>query len=943
MDSEIQLSVVVATYNRPDYLERFLNAVVHQIIPGRTLTIVNDGCHDSRYDKVVDKYNNHITYIPLPFNQGPATARNIGVDFSEGKYIVFTDDDCIPPPNWLDQISDFISIYPEFDMIGGPTKPPENKKPGIIEQFIIEHKMYPRPSRMKNSLDCFPTANVVIQRDWFEKVGGFDERFKLAGGEDLHLTQVMIKKGANIHVYNEWFTYHGISNETLLSTCKRYYRYGIGSAQHVVLSNNWNHSRVKQSKNIFNATRFIRKNYHYWRERYEPISKKKIKRFIFSILRFLVFFSHEISWWRGITFYKKQQSQKNVIIKSLPRQFACWVPINKIEIINSEISVTVIVSTYKRPDLLRKFLSFIKPQLLSNKNFSLVVSNDGSHDKKYEEVVNEFKDIFEYVVIPKNIGRGPARNIAAKRATGDYLIFTDDDCIPPINWLNRVVSVLETHPELVAVGGGTLPVRSKKPGLIEKYSLSQFLHPRPLYKNGQMWCMVTASFAVRRDWFEKLGGMNEIFKGSDDLNLTYRLRKANVPVFIDRHWITYHPQNWDFLELWERFSRYGYWVTHHAILEGDTIADADRPNDSIYDFISNIPSTIKETVKNEFRKKHGINAKICFVFISLLKHIAWHYGGIKGSRHAKKLREKILSVEKASKENRKVKKIKEQTSPFQIEPKKTLIRQDISQIFQKTDSKTSPLLVYNMSKVGSSTVYKTVKEIADPVWNVHFMNPSHLDYIEQRRKKNAPGKESPDNYILGRELGHIIKLYGDKLNYKIITIVRDPIGRAVSSIFQSPELSYSKVQVPNNQISLDLCLKSIQDEAQSSQAFTYPEKWLQLELHDFFGIDVFAYPFNKKAGYQIIRQNNVTLLVLRMEDMSTFLGKALGEMFQLEYEIPVQNANIRINTADSELYKEVNRKIRLHPEWLQGFYNSRYSRHFYTDMMIENFIKKWSA
>lgn len=638
MDSEINLSIVVPTYKRPDNLDRFLNAVVHQITPGRSLIIVNDGSHDNQYVNVIKKYKDYLTYLTLPSNQGPAAARNVGAKISMGNYIIFTDDDCIPPPDWLNILSDYITVYPEADLIGGPTKPLLSEKPSLIEQFLCQQKMYPQPSYHIHGIYCLPTANFAIKRDLFIKMAGFDERFKLAGGEDLHLTQKIKTSGATIHIYDKWVTNHWHSGETLISSCKRYYRHGMGTSQHVILSKNNSHSRHENSKNLSNAILSSRKNLRLWCERYGPISAIKLKFIIFSIFRIQIFICHEISWLRGLKAFKKLYPEnKNKSNQGIPPKFSCWTPETSWNIDlkkRSDISVTVIVSTYKRPNHLRIFLNAIMPQLEANEKYSLVVSNDGSHNKEYEEVVKDFEGIFDYVSLPLNVGRGPARNAAAKRAKGEFLVFTDDDCIPPLNWLDRVVRLLEKHPDLVAVGGGTLPVESLKPGLIEQYSLSQFLHPKPLFSNGQMWCMVTASLAVRRDWFIKLGGMNEKFKASDDLNLTYRLRKAGVPIFIDRHWITYHPQDWTLGELWERFSRYGYWVTHHAILAGDPIADANRPNDSIYDFFKELPSTIRETVKIEFRRKQGFWVKISFVCISVLKHIAWHYGGIRGSRHA---------------------------------------------------------------------------------------------------------------------------------------------------------------------------------------------------------------------------------------------------------------------------------------------------------------------
>lgn len=59
------------------------------------------------------------------------------------------------------------------------------------------------------------------------------------------------------------------------------------------------------------------------------------------------------------------------------------------------------------------------------------------------------------------IGIAGSRNLGLMRARYDYVAFTDSDCVPPPNWLSRLVSGFENHlredPDLVAVGGSNIP------------------------------------------------------------------------------------------------------------------------------------------------------------------------------------------------------------------------------------------------------------------------------------------------------------------------------------------------------------------------------------------------------------------------------------------------------------------------------------------------------
>lgn len=253
-----------------------------------------------------------------------------------------------------------------------------------------------------------------------------------------------------------------------------------------------------------------------------------------------------------------------------------------------------------------------------------------------------------------------------------------------------------------------------------------------------------------------------------------------------------------------------------------------------------------------------------------------------------------------------------------------------------------PLLVYQMSKVGSATVAASLEAARpkNPIFHVHFMAPDHLDRIERDYATMAPGKELPGNYVVGRELGRQIKSRG--LKSLIITLVRDPIGRAISSLFQAPEWAYIPVLDARGEISVDLCVKSIQEEARLPGAFAYPEQWFDNELRAFFGIDVFAQPFDTQKGYQILESDGHRLLILRMEGMNRILASAMTEFLELNRELSVQSANVRSDTPEARAYDELKRRVALSPDWLREFYRGRYASHFYTQQMIDKFIVKWS-
>lgn len=115
-------SIVVATYNRSEILEKALNAMLEQDFPSEyEIIVVNDCSTDNTVD-VLKKFDG-IKGVNLDVNRGPASARNIGIKMAEFPVVVVMDDDCIPERNWLKKLvsgfSDNVGVTTSFSIYGG--------------------------------------------------------------------------------------------------------------------------------------------------------------------------------------------------------------------------------------------------------------------------------------------------------------------------------------------------------------------------------------------------------------------------------------------------------------------------------------------------------------------------------------------------------------------------------------------------------------------------------------------------------------------------------------------------------------------------------------------------------------------------------------------------------------------------------------------------------
>lgn len=176
----MKISVVIATYKRPQLMARCLQSLRRQDFDAEAyeIIVVSDG-PDAATEEVCKAENANeavrLQYFSLPRKKGPAAARNLGWRQAGSALIVFTDDDCIASPAWL---KDIWKNYAGEALIAfsGQLSVPLERVPTDYEK---------NASRLEAA--SFITANCGSTRAALEQVQGFDERFGLAWREDSDL------------------------------------------------------------------------------------------------------------------------------------------------------------------------------------------------------------------------------------------------------------------------------------------------------------------------------------------------------------------------------------------------------------------------------------------------------------------------------------------------------------------------------------------------------------------------------------------------------------------------------------------------------------------------------------------------------------------------------------------------------------------------------------
>jgi GT2 family glycosyltransferase len=223
----VGLSVLIATHRRPEGLRRLLSALRPQVEsrPERSIVVVNDGSHDDAYAAVVEEFRDIILYQALPTPEGIVVARNTGIRLCQGAYAVFIDDDCEPPPWWLDWLAARLRAHPEIDVVAGITRPLWQRKDTrerIGELFV------PGPSQVGRWL-VFVTANAAVRTELLRSVGGFGFPGFAGAGEDTELGIRLHRAGARFLLDKEWWVRHAVG-DSLRTALRRYRRYGEANA-----------------------------------------------------------------------------------------------------------------------------------------------------------------------------------------------------------------------------------------------------------------------------------------------------------------------------------------------------------------------------------------------------------------------------------------------------------------------------------------------------------------------------------------------------------------------------------------------------------------------------------------------------------------------------------------------------------------------------------------
>jgi glycosyltransferase involved in cell wall biosynthesis len=217
---DISISIVIPTFNGALRIGTCLNALLKQAGGDVEILVVDDGSTDNTA-QVVEKYAG--VRLISQRNAGPAAARNRGALEARGRLLLFTDDDCVPMPDWLDAM---IAPFKDPEVVGAKGIYRTRQK-RLAARFVqIEYEDRYRLMAGLDCIDFIDTYSAAFRRDHFLEMAGYDGSFPVACAEDVELSYRMSARGWKMKFAPTAVVYH-THPDTLPQYLKKKYKFAF--------------------------------------------------------------------------------------------------------------------------------------------------------------------------------------------------------------------------------------------------------------------------------------------------------------------------------------------------------------------------------------------------------------------------------------------------------------------------------------------------------------------------------------------------------------------------------------------------------------------------------------------------------------------------------------------------------------------------------------------
>ncbi len=196
----LDFTVIIPTYRRPGPLSACLAALACSRYPRELfdVVVVDDG-GDVDLHPATASFECSRLLVLRQQRRGPGGARNTGARAARGRWLAFTDDDCLPEPDWLHALAAQLELDPE-GAVGGHTfnqliNNPYSSASQLLIDYLYAHYNDPGGGEAR----FLTTNNLAVSAVAFHAIGGFDETYTRAASEDREFCSHWLQRGYQLH------------------------------------------------------------------------------------------------------------------------------------------------------------------------------------------------------------------------------------------------------------------------------------------------------------------------------------------------------------------------------------------------------------------------------------------------------------------------------------------------------------------------------------------------------------------------------------------------------------------------------------------------------------------------------------------------------------------------------------------------------------------------
>lgn len=238
--------------------------------------------------------------------------------------------------------------------------------------------------------------------------------------------------------------------------------------------------------------------------------------------------------------------------------------------VSNKLDISVVIPTFNREKLIYStLLALLAQKLTKDINYEIVIidSGDDNTGELIASLDTKMPNILKYKKIPLEKNRSKLRNLGAKHANGDIIVFIDNDMLVPPDYLQKHYDLHDKDNNIIILGkrfslttfeinniGWDVLIYQFE--LIKKMQYYEDPRDTQLKKHNQtfeesscLWrFLYSHNFSIKKDFFTMVGGFNIDFGnhwGYEDLELGFRLTQAGAKYYLEENMIAYHQPHFE--------------------------------------------------------------------------------------------------------------------------------------------------------------------------------------------------------------------------------------------------------------------------------------------------------------------------------------------------------------------------------------------------------------